>query len=274
VTRFFVHNNTFPFLLVASKLSGHMIQAARVTTIWVLSASVPFADEPGAVLVDVHRIWDRAPHSAFTDLVRFRDRWFCVFREGAGHVSPDGALRVIASDDGRQWESAALLTSWDSDLRDAKNTVTPGGQLMLAGAEALHQPAGHKHQSLVWFSDDGRNWSPRREVADPDFWLWRITWHQGHAYGFGYGTRGDNSFIGSTRARREPISARWCQRFGPGATERDVAGVCGGRHILLPAPPWRPAKHGPVGDSLSAVYKLDLEGPGHPNRGTAHDPAA
>lgn len=143
--------------------------------------------EQGVELIEVRKIWDQAPHNAFTDLVRFQDRWFCVFREGQDHVSPDGALRVITSQDGVTWESAALITSPNSDLRDAKITVTPDGQLMLAGAEALHEPKTHRHQSLVWFSRDGRKWSDRYEVADPDFWLWRITWHKGKAYGFGYG---------------------------------------------------------------------------------------
>lgn len=142
--------------------------------------------------MDVRRIWDEAPHSAFTDLVRHRDRWWCVFREGARHVSPDGALRVITSADGHVWESAALLTSPTSDLRDAKITVTPGGQLMLSGAEALNQPAGHTHQSLTWFSDDGRTWNHSHPVGDPDFWLWRVTWHKDRAYGFGYGCRPEN----------------------------------------------------------------------------------
>ena len=30
-------------------------------------------------------------------LLRHKDRWYCVFREGEAHVSPDGALRVITS---------------------------------------------------------------------------------------------------------------------------------------------------------------------------------
>jgi hypothetical protein len=51
------------------------------------------ADE--AEIVEVKKIWDQAPHNAFTDLIRFEGRWFCVFREGQGHVSPDGALRVL-----------------------------------------------------------------------------------------------------------------------------------------------------------------------------------
>ena len=52
-----------------------------------------------ARVLEVRKIWDRAPHNAFTDLIRFEERWFCVFREGKAHVSPDGALRVITSPD-------------------------------------------------------------------------------------------------------------------------------------------------------------------------------
>src|SRR5438093_13765164 len=93
-------------------------------------------------LLEVRKIWDRAPHNAFTDLVRFKGRWFCVFREGAAHASPDGALRVITSKNGADWTSAALLTYGGADLRDAKITVTADRRLMLSGAAALHQPAG------------------------------------------------------------------------------------------------------------------------------------
>lgn len=147
-------------------------------------------DERPPELVGVARIWDEAPHNAFTDLVRLRDEWFCVFREGEAHVSPDGALRVIASADGDLWTSAARIVSKTADLRDAKITVTPDGRLMLSGAAALHQPAEARHQSLVWFSADGRHWGRAAKVADPDVWLWRVTWHKGAAYGFGYSTTG------------------------------------------------------------------------------------
>lgn len=138
-------------------------------------------------LIKVQKIWDKAPHNAFTDLIWHSGRFFCVFREGKNHVSPDGALRVITSADGEKWESAALITSENSDLRDAKITVTPSGKLMLSGAEALHDKSVHTHQSLVWFSDDGFKWSKKHEIGDPDFWLWRTTWHNQKAYNFGYG---------------------------------------------------------------------------------------
>lgn len=155
------------------------------------------ADKPSAKgdaeLVEVRKIWDQAPHNAFTDLVRFKGKWFCTFREGAAHVSPDGALRVIESTDGETWTSAARIESKDSDLRDAKLSVTPSGQLMLTGAGALHDKSKHTHQSLAWFSGDGHAWSEACKIGDPDFWLWRATWHDGKAYGIGYSVTADQS---------------------------------------------------------------------------------
>lgn len=145
-------------------------------------------------LVEHRRIWDRAPHNAFTDLIRFQDEWFCVFREGERHVSADGSLRVVVSSDGEDWESAALLRDEKADLRDAKITATPDGRLMLTGAAALPQPGPVRHQSLAWFSADGRTWSEAVEIGDPDVWLWRVTWHQGRAYGAGYST-GEDKFL-------------------------------------------------------------------------------
>jgi hypothetical protein len=144
-------------------------------------------------LIEARKIWDQAPHNAFTDLVRFQGRWFCAFREGKAHLSQDGALRVITSADGGKWESAAQITSPNSDLRDAKITVTPDGRLMLCGAEALHERSKHTYQSLAWFSTEGRFWTDKHEIGDPDFWLWRVTWHKGKAYGIGYGCGKDGS---------------------------------------------------------------------------------
>lgn len=166
----------------------------KIFTIWLagftfllMAASVNGQPSSELQLIEVRKIWDEAPHNAFTDLIRFKNRWFCVFREGKEHVSPDGALRVITSEDGKQWESSALLTAPDMDLRDAKITVTPDGRLMLTGAGALHDKSVNTHQSLAWFSDDGYSWSISYPIGDPDFWLWRTTWHNQKAYSMGYG---------------------------------------------------------------------------------------
>lgn len=158
---------------------------------WSANAEEPSALKPASdatKILQVEKIWDKAKHNAFTDLVRFQDAWYCVFREGNGHVSRNGSLRVLRSTDGETWESAALITSKTSDLRDAKICVTPDGRLMLAGAGALHQPADAKHQSYVWYSEDGKKWSDAQPIGKPNYWIWRITWHKGDAYGVGYRT--------------------------------------------------------------------------------------
>lgn len=145
------------------------------------------------VLVEARRIWDQAKHNAFTDLLRHKDRWYCVFREGSAHVSPDGALRVIVSDDGETWKSIALITSPKYDLRDAKLTVTPDGRLMLNGAGMIAD-AKVRYYSMVWFSsDDGHTWTEGKQIGDPGFWLWRSQWHQGMAYSMGYATYRDRT---------------------------------------------------------------------------------
>jgi hypothetical protein len=144
-------------------------------------------EPPKAELIDARRIWDQAPHNAFTDLIRFKDRWLCVFREGKTHVSPDGALRVIGSLDGEAWTSEALVTLDGADLRDAKITLAPDGRLLLSGAAAYPKTSKVQYQSMSWFSTDGRSWSEAFPVADPDFWLWRVTWRKDRAYGIGYG---------------------------------------------------------------------------------------
>ncbi|QEL15472.1 hypothetical protein [Limnoglobus roseus] len=159
------------------------------------------ADGAKYELRGVRKIWDSAPHNAFTDLARRGKEWFCVFREGKTHVSSDGALRVLTSKDGDAWESAARVTFDGGDLRDAKVTVTPAGKLMLCGAVAYPKGGKHGHQSLAWFSDDGRTWSAAVPVGDPDYWLWRVTWQKGAAYGVGYGTA-DGTTRGTARLYR------------------------------------------------------------------------
>jgi hypothetical protein len=179
---------------------------------------------PGeAKLVGLRMIWNSAPHNAFTDLVRFNDRWFCVFREGTGHVSHDGKLRVITSADGERWVSAALVTAPAElpDLRDAKITVAPDGRLMLVGAAALRTVSPSRHQTYAWFSSDGKDWTSPVAIGDPDVWLWRVTWHKAAAWGVGYGTAGDEfiRLYRSTDGRRfETVVKRLFEKGSPNET--------------------------------------------------------
>jgi hypothetical protein len=144
-----------------------------------------------AELVSVDRIADRAPHSAFTDLIRFRERFYCVFREGSGHVSGDGAIRVLSSPHAARWDSMALLDYPVADLRDPKLCATPDGRLMLTAAAAMRPGSDFSHHTMVWFSYDGRQWTSAERIGEPNIWLWRPVWHSGKCYGLGYSTTKD-----------------------------------------------------------------------------------
>lgn len=190
----------------------HKLIAAAVAIASLVSLSVgSHAEDTRPDLVSVSRIWDRAAHNAFTDLVRHDGRWYCVFREGSRHVSPDGSLRVITSEDGEKWDSLALISHPSDDLRDAKLTITPDGRFMLNGA-GMQADKPIRYHSMVWFSSDrGKTWNAGRRIGDPGFWLWRVQWHQGSAYTMGYRTDRDRTqrilrfYRSNDGARYEPL---------------------------------------------------------------------
>ncbi|NRD74541.1 exo-alpha-sialidase [Shewanella sp. VB17] len=137
-------------------------------------------------LVSVDKIWDQGEHNAFTDMVRFGDELYCVFREGSAHVSDDGSLRVIRSfDEGHTWESVVLMQMAHADLRDGKLLVYEG-ELLLLGLGSFISRVKQMRQSYLWRSDDGVSWSIPVEVAQPNDWLWRLSAHNNVLWGLSY----------------------------------------------------------------------------------------
>ncbi len=188
-----------------------------------------------AELVEVKKIWDDAAHNAFTDLVYFGDQFYCAFREGRGHVSADGRIRVLRSTDADTWTSAALISFQGYDFRDAHLSIAPDGRLMLIGGAAPRKqdsepaPTG----SFVSFSENGDTWTEPVIVSEPGRWLWRVTWHEGMAYGVSYtaGGNGDRylSLLKSADGLTyEPLVARLFDKGSPNETTLRFApdGTC------------------------------------------------
>ena len=173
-------------------------------------------DGAAAQLLSWKTVWARARHNAFTDLARFRGLWFCVFREARAHAGCQGRVRVLVSADGERWRSAARLAVRGLDLRDPKLSVRPDGSLLLlaGGTELPRRPAPRPQRSSVrgtppvarriaeragtastvpgarrprvFLSRDGESWSAPRPILADGEWLWRVTWHQGRAWGVSY----------------------------------------------------------------------------------------
>jgi hypothetical protein len=154
-----------------------------------LAAPVAWAAAPiQAELLGVKKIWDQAPHNAFTDLVRWNEQFYCAFREGRGHVSSDGRIRVLCSKDAEAWSSTGLIALDGFDLRDAHLSITPDNRLMLLGGAAPRPKDGQSAPtgSFVAFSRNGSDWTQPQIVSEPGRWLWCVTWQKGTAYGVSY----------------------------------------------------------------------------------------
>ncbi len=143
------------------------------------------ADPPIVVeKVEVKGLWHHGAHNAFTDLIRWRDRFYCTFREGYQHVSYDGKIRVLVSEDGETWKPAALFVLPGYDLRDPELEITPDDRLMLLGLVRLEHDPQNSTGSFVSFTEDGWNWSHPQIAVAPGRILWQATWHRGKLYGF------------------------------------------------------------------------------------------
>jgi len=150
-------------------------------------------DLPGGI--KVKKIWDKAGHNAFTDLIKFKGNYYCSFREGSGHVpGTDGVVRILKSADSENWESVALLEKQGIDLRDPKLSITPDGRIMVIIGGSIykdHKLLGREPQ--VSFSDqEGMQFSnPEKVNIDPSVvswgdWIWRVTWYKGTGYAVDY----------------------------------------------------------------------------------------
>lgn len=145
--------------------------------------------------IEVRKIWDQAPHSAFTDLIHFKDYFYCSFREGSSHVpGTDGTVRILRSKDGQNWESIADLKKEGIDLRDPKLSITPKGQIMVVIGGSLYKEGKllGRIPQVSFSNTSGTNFSkPEKIEIDKSIvswgdWIWRVTWHKGTGYAIDY----------------------------------------------------------------------------------------
>lgn len=155
-------------------------------------------DDDGLPLYTVSKIWNLGNHNAFTDLIEYEGKYFCVFREAGAHVpqksDEDGKIRILVSTDGVAWKSAALIAKDGYDFRDPKLSITPDGRLMVLYGGAVYQN-GQKlnHIDHVSFSENTEVKSftePQPILLGPGIpskcWLWRVTWDRYNGYGVAY----------------------------------------------------------------------------------------
>ncbi len=140
------------------------------------------------ILNDVKMIYAKGAHNAFTDLIYFKGQRYCAFRTAQTHNSADGTIVVLTLDDIGMASHETQLFIKGADLRDPKLSVTPSQQLLLLayGRYVDHNGKHQFSQPVIWHCDDGASWSGPTSVGDKHWWLWRLRWYEGIAYGLAY----------------------------------------------------------------------------------------
>lgn len=142
-----------------------------------------------ATLISVKCIWEHAEHNALTDLIFYKDQFFCCFRESDQHAGgSDGSIRILASKDANKWHDVAHLIKKGTDLRDPTFSETPDGRLLLTMGGSIYDAKGtllacSPHAA---FSANGTDWNHIIDLKMPNEWIWHVAWHKGIGYGASY----------------------------------------------------------------------------------------
>ncbi|MDY7099909.1 MAG: hypothetical protein S0880_01855 [Actinomycetota bacterium] len=150
--------------------------------LWYGSLSVLTVDD-GFVTVDAKSVWRSSDATSWDLVARFEDdmtinaattfgdRLVVVGHEDDSDSPLESVPLAMWSDDGgRTWERATI----DSDLEPtqalALRSVAAGPEGLLAvGLRGINTAFSDPHDDVgVWFSADGRSWSEREPLGDPD----------------------------------------------------------------------------------------------------------
>ena len=150
------------------------------------------AEPPQVRVSNVRRAFWNGEHNAFTDLVRFRERFFLTFRSCPdGHmVHPTASIIVLASADGRQWEQVHRFQVAKRDTRDPHFLVFRDQLFVYTGTwysgETTIAPADYDlnlHLGYAVWTADGRSWQgPRLLEGTFGHYIWRAASDGTRAY--------------------------------------------------------------------------------------------
>ncbi len=176
------------------------------------AAGVPESGTPHVRVTHVRRVFDNGEHNAFTDLIRFRDRFYLAFRScPQGHgVHPTSSIIILASEDGRKWEPVHRFRVAKRDTRDPHFLIFRDKLFVYTGTwycgEASPQVYEYnKHLGYACWSNDGTTWSePTMLEGTYGHYIWRAAAHDGTAYLCG---RRKRAFVETSRSERSDVES-------------------------------------------------------------------
>jgi len=175
------------------------------------------ADKPTVVVENIRRVFHNGEHNAFTDLIRWRGKFWLTFRSSPdGHgVNPNAAIIVLNSDDAKTWKEAHRFSVPNRDTRDPHFLDFKGKLFIYAGcwhAGTKEKPVKKEetemnhHFGYAAFTADGTSWEgPRQLEGTYGHYIWRVASYGGKAYlcarrKFGHTESGDRDMPGGRQS--------------------------------------------------------------------------
>ncbi len=162
----------------------------------------------------MEKVYGDGMHNAFTDLIAWHGHYYVCFRHATSHMSMDGEIRVMRSADLKAWEPCGTLDTVGDD-RDPHFAATDTALSVYFGTwDTVHQP-GHalpdRHSVRSYFatSTDGTQWSKIQGVYEPEWWLWRVRYHDGAYYSAAYTAVRPHPDVRETRLLKSENGLDW-----------------------------------------------------------------
>jgi len=201
-------------MLHRTSLSGSIKIALFVFCTISLPRQAIAQDLPKVKVTNVRRVFYNGRHNAFTDLARFKDKFYLAFRSCPdGHmVHPTSSIIILASDDAEQWRQVRQFSVAKRDTRDPHFLVFKGRIFVYTGTwysgETTLKSEDYdlnKHLGYAVWSEDGANWhGPVLLEGTFGHYIWRANTFGRKAYlcgrrkkDFAVGPRGEGSIVES-----------------------------------------------------------------------------
>lgn len=158
----------------------------------ILASTAMAAETPRVEVTNVRRAFHNGEHNAFTDLIRYRDRYYLTFRSCPdGHmVHPTSSIIVLASDDLQDWEQVHRFHVPLRDTRDPHFLIFKERLFLYTGTWYSGKTTLpredydlNKHLGYAAWTADGQKWqSPIMLEGTFGHYIWRAATYDGKAY--------------------------------------------------------------------------------------------
>ena len=170
------------------------------------------ADPPKVRIESVRRVFHNGEHNAFTDLIRFKGRYYLTFRSCPdGHmVFPTSSIIVLSSEDGRDWKQVNRFSVPKRDVRDPHFLAYDDKLFVYSGTWDCGGTMEQRRETNMLlgygaWSEDGEEWQgPAMLEGTYGHYVWRAASHGGKAYLCGRRKR--EFAVSSTREERDLLT--------------------------------------------------------------------